>query len=609
MKQYFRTVLAFIAAVIVGFVPLVSNASGSIPRPEYPRPQFQRDDWMNLNGEWSYAFDFGKSGMDRRLFESKGFDSKITVPFCPESKLSGVGYVDFIPSMWYHRKIQIPQEWAGRDVMLNFGGVDYFSAVYIDGSLVGRHWGGSSSFSFDITPFVGDGKPHDLVVRVEDDNRNGTQTRGKQSTFFYSRGCDYTRTTGIWQTVWMEPVGRSGLASAYIIPDLDRSRFVVEPSLRNLAEGVKVEAVIRDGSKVVARSVQKASPHLHMELPVKNVKTWSPESPFLYDVELTVTDGAGKIIDKVKSYAGMRKIHQEGNRIFLNNKPYFLRLVLDQGFYPDGIWTAPSDDDLRRDIELSMAAGFNGARLHQKVFEERFHYWADRLGYLTWGESASWGANTNNIEAARNFLSEWENIVMRDRNHPSIIAWTPFNETWERPSDSERAMQHDRLLTDVYNLTRRLDYRPVNETSGNYHVITDLWTVHNYEQDPEKLAEYFRIKDDGRYPQLDPNREVSYGGQPFLIDEYGGIKWIHGSQYASNSWGYGNAPRSLDELYDRLERLTDVILDVPYMSGYCYTQLTDVEQEQNGIYNYDRSTKFDMQRINRIFSKVPERFK
>ncbi|MDE6094884.1 MAG: beta-glucuronidase [Muribaculaceae bacterium] len=600
-------VLAFFAS-FPGYAASNADTDG-IPRPEYPRPQFERKDWKNLNGEWTYTFDFGKSGMDRRLYESKGFQDKITVPYCPESKLSGVGYVDFIPAMWYHREISIPEDWKGRNIVLNFGGVDYFSAVYIDGNLVGRHWGGSSSFSHDITKYVGDGKPHDLVVRVEDDNRRGVQPKGKQSSLYHSHGCDYTRTTGIWQTVWMEPVDSHSLASAYVVPDLDKKRFIVQPEFRNLDKGVKIEAIVRDGSKIVAKTVETATPHARIELPLKNVKTWSPESPFLYDIEFNVYDKNGKVVDNVKSYAGMRKVHMEGNRLYLNNEPYFLRLVLDQGFYPDGIWTAPDDADLKKDIEMSMAAGFNGARLHQKVFEERFHYWADKLGYLTWGETASWGADANKIEAARNFLPEWESIVVRDRNHPSIIAWTPFNETWERPGDSEQAMQHDRLLHDVYNLTHHLDYRPVNETSGNYHVITDLWTVHNYEQNPEKLAEYFVIKEDGRYPQLDPSREVAYGGQPFLIDEYGGIKWVDGAQFADNSWGYGDSPRTLEEFYDRLEKLTDVILAVPYMSGYCYTQLTDVEQEQNGIYNYNRTTKFDMDRIKKIFSKKPQGFK
>ncbi len=584
------------------------TAFAAVPRPEYPRPQFERADWQNLNGDWSYTFDFGKSGMDRKLYESRGFDGKITVPFCPESELSGVKYTDFIPAMWYHRTIQMPAEWAGKRTMLNFHGVDYFSAIYIDGKLVGRHWGSSSPFAFDITDFISDGKPHDLVVRVEDDVRSGVQPKGKQSGLYYSHGCDYTRTTGIWQTVWMEPVDAAGLKNVYIVPDLDNSRFVVKPTYKSL-NGQTIEVVVKDGDKVVSRAVKAATPGQDIAMDIKKAKTWSPESPFLYDIDLIVKDKNGNIIDQVSTYAGMRKVHVEGDRLYLNNQPYFLRLVLDQGFYPTGIWTAPTDADLKKDIELSMAAGFNGARLHQKVFDERFHYWADKLGYLTWAESPSWGGNITRIETARNFLPEWEALIVRDRNHPSIIAWTPFNETWERPVDSEAAMQHDRLIHDVYDLTHNLDYRPVNDASGNYHVITDLWTVHSYEQDPAKFVGYFRLNDDGTYVCNDPRREVKSSGQPFFIDEYGGIKWIHGQQFAQDSWGYGEGPRTLDEFYTRLEGLTDVILAVPYMSGYCYTQLTDVEQEQNGVYNYDRTPKFDMQRIHAIFSKNPEAYK
>ena len=596
-----------LSRLFLSFLLAVCALTGwAIPRPEYPRPQFQRADWQNLTGEWTYEFDFGKSGMNRKLYEGKGFADKITVPFCPESELSGVAHKDFIPAMWYHRKVSIPESWQGKRTMLNFGGVDYFTAVYVDGKLVGRHWGGSSPFSVDITDFVADGKEHDLVVRVEDDQRSGTQPLGKQCNNFYSSGCHYTRTTGIWQTVWMEPVDNNGLKSVYIIPDLDNSRFIVEPAFRNLSDGQQIEVKIKDGGKVVASAKEAASPVSSIPLKIKNVKTWSPESPFLYDVELNVYDKSGKLIDKVDSYAGMRKIHVEGNRYFLNNEPYYLRLVLDQGFYPDGIWTAPSDEALRRDIELSMAAGFNGARLHQKVFEERFHYWADKLGYLTWGEFPSWGGNMNNPLTARNVIPEWESLVVRDRNHPSIISWTPFNETWERPGNDEAALQHDRFVTDVYNATKNLDYRPVNDCSGNYHVITDLWTVHSYEQDPVKLAEWFVVKD-GKYPCQDPNRDVPYGGQPVFIDEFGGIKWVVGKQFADNSWGYGEGPRSEEEFYNRLEGQVDAINAVPYMAGYCYTQLTDVEQEQNGIYNYDRTSKFDMDRIHRIFSKTPNR--
>lgn len=597
---------SFLCAALVAASSLTAWAA--VPRPEYPRPQFERSEWQNLNGDWTYAFDFGKSGMDRKLYESKGFDGKITVPFCPESELSGVKYTDFIPAMWYHRTIEMPAAWKGKRTMLNFQGVDYFSAIYIDGQLVGRHWGSSSPFGFDITDFISDGKPHDLVVRVEDDVRSGVQPKGKQSALYYSHGCDYTRTTGIWQTVWMEPVDAAGLKNVYIVPDLDNSRFVVKPTYKSL-NGQTIEVTVKDGGKVVSRAVKAAVPGQDIAMDIKKAKTWSPENPFLYDIDLVVKDKNGNVVDEVKTYAGMRKVHVEGDRLYLNNQPYFLRLVLDQGFYPTGIWTAPTDADLKKDIELSMEAGFNGARLHQKVFDERFHYWADKLGYLTWAESPSWGGNITRIETARNFLPEWEALVIRDRNHPSIIAWTPFNETWERPVDSEAAMQHDRLIHDVYDLTHNLDYRPVNDASGNYHVITDLWTVHSYEQDPAKFVGYFKLNDDGTYVCNDPRREVKSSGQPFFIDEYGGIKWIDGQQFAQDSWGYGEGPRTLEEFYTRLEGLTDVILAVPYMSGYCYTQLTDVEQEQNGVYNYDRTPKFDMKRINAIFSKNPEGYK
>ncbi len=579
-------------------------ASPALPRPEYPRPQFERRDWINLNGEWSYTFDLAKSGMDRKLYESQGFEQTIIVPFCPESELSGVKYTDFIPAMWYHRTIRIPENWQDKRVILHFGAVDYYAVAYIDGKVAGRHWGGSSSFEFDVTSLVGDGKEHHLVVRVEDELRDGTQARGKQSGNYYSQGCEYTRTTGIWQTVWMEAVDNYGLKGVRILPELDRKSFVIQPEFYALKEGMRLEVIVKDGASIVSRQIERAATPLTMVLPLKKVKAWSPESPFLYDIELNVLDQEGKTVDHVKSYAGMRKVHVEGNRLFLNNKPYYLRFVLDQGFYPKGIWTAPTDADLKRDIELSLAAGFNGARLHQKVFEERFHYWADKLGYLTWGESASWGANTNKVEAARNFLTEWEEIIVRDRNHPSIIAWTPFNETWDRPNDNEQACQHDRFISDVYRLSHQLDYRPVNDASGNYHVVTDLWSVHHYAQSGPEMVKRLEPKA-GILPQKDIHKEVLYSGQPYYVDEYGGIKWVQGKQFAKNTWGYGEGPKTLEEFYARLKEVTDVILSYEHIAGYCYTQLTDVEQEQNGIYNYDRTPKFDMEKIRAVFLQEP----
>ncbi|BDD12805.1 beta-glucuronidase (plasmid) [Fulvitalea axinellae] len=578
-----------------------------IPRPEYPRPQFERSDWVNLNGTWTYAFDFGKSGRDRGFQKSDGFDKKIRVPFCPESELSGVGHKDFIETMWYHKTVKIPANWDGRRILLNFGAVDYESEVFVDGKSVGTHWGGSSSFSHDITSFVKAGQEHDVVVYVRDENRSGNQPVGKQCTSFGSRGCFYTRTTGIWQTVWMEAVNTAGLRDCNITPDYDNNRFIFRPRFRSIQQGNKFRVSVFDGKRLVGKREIQASNTAYCDIRLRKAKSWSPESPFLYDIVLEVIDRKGNVLDKVNSYAGMRKIHIEGNRVFLNNKPYYQRLVLDQGFYPKGVWTAPSDDALKRDIELSMAAGFNGARLHQKVFEERFHYWADKLGYLTWGESANWGLSHNSTEAARNFLSEWEEIVVRDRNHPSIVTWTPFNETWV----SGESRQYNRFAIDVFDLTHNLDpTRPINDASGWRHVVTDIWTVHPYDQDPESLRKKLSVRADGGVYKHHGDKEPPYAGQPYIIDEYGGIKWVPKSKRkdsASNSWGYGNDPKTEEEFFTRLEGLTDVILSFDHIWGYCYTQLTDVEQEQNGVYNFDRTPKFEnMERIKKIFSKTPK---
>lgn len=596
----------------------------AILRAEYPRPQFERNAWINLNGEWTYSFDFSGSGLEREWFKSTGFDQKIIVPFCPESKLSGVEYKDFINHMWYHRTISIPQDWANKQVLLNFGAVYYKSEIYIDGVFAARHFGGTSSFQVDITPYVKAGQTHNLVVYVESDVRSTHQPSGKQNLQFASYGCNYTRTTGIWQTVWMEAVHPEGLQSVQMIPDIDQQQLIIRPRFYKELGG-KLEVTLKDNGKVVSKETVAANSLSTVILPVKKMKTWSPENPFLYDVELRVIDKAGNVVDEVKSYAGMRKVHIEGKKIYLNNQPYYQRLVLDQGFYPDGIWTAPSDEALKKDIQLSMEAGFNGARLHQKVFEERFYYWADKLGYLTWGEASSWGMDCNDIETARNFITEWTEIVERDRNHPSILIWTPTNEEFWPDR-----VQYPRLMQDLYKLTKAIDpTRPFHGTSGGSHIATDIWTVHNYEQDPAKLKDL--LYNDGKLMeapkweiQLMP-KNIGFNGlkytdqytfpqykhdMPYLIDEFGGIKWNPSQQMESaqnTSWGYGEPPHSLEEFYARLEGLVNTVLSLSdHVWGYCYTQLTDVEQEQNGIYYYDRSPKFDMKRIHAIFSKNPE---
>ena len=457
---------------------------------------------------------------------------------------------------------------------------------------------------------MGDGKEHSIVVHAESDLRSGTQPGGKQSTNYYSYGCSYTRTTGIWQTVWMEAVDDMALERVQVVTDIDNEQIVVIPTYYNVAGGNTLSVEVRDGGKVVAHAESAAVQGVPVVVALKKAKLWSPESPFLYDVVYEVKDAEGKTLDRVDAYVGMRKVHIDGNKIYLNNKPYYQRLVLDQGFYPDGIWTAPSDEALKHDIEMSKAAGFNGARLHQKVFEERFHYWADKLGYIVWGEMASWDKDFNSVAAARNFLSEWGNIVVRDRNHPALIVWTPFNEEFGVPSN-----EAGRFLTDVYNETRRLDpTRPVNTVSGGIYVISDFCTAHCYEQDGARLHSMLFDGEKFYQPQ-GPNggfdraiRKLYYDGSlPYLLDEFGGIKCAETQPEGGNSWGYGDAAPTREDFYKRLEALVKAIVEhSDKICGFCYTQLTDVEQEQNGVYYYDRGEKFDMGRVKAIFQMKAE---
>ncbi len=577
----------------------------TIPRKEHPKPQFEREQWLNLNGEWNFAFDFGLSGEEKGWYEEPDeLKQKITVPFCPESELSGIGYTDFIPAVWYHREFQIPDDWHDKHILLHFGAVDYECQVWVNGQFVGKHVGGSSSFYFDITDFLQKGS-NQLVVNACDDVRSGKQPAGKQSQKYHSHGCKYTRITGIWQTVWLEAVPEYHLETVHIVPDYDNDCFYITPTFTKEKRDMSFRAVLLEGEQEIVSEKITANNDCNMKLELENPHSWSMGDPFLYDFCLELFDG-DEVVDRVNSYAGLRKFHIEGNKFYLNNQPIFLRFVLDQGFYPDGIWTASTDQELKADIERSQAAGFNGARLHQKVFEERFHYWADHLGYLTWGEFYDWGMDFGQLDAIHNHQREWREVMMRDRNHPSIVAWTPFNETYGGARDHSEL--YTQAVKDVYSLTRDLDpTRPINDASGYVHVQTDIYTVHDYDQNPETFAE--------RYHKVDPEHpekayvnfsdlDVPYQGQPYVVDEYGGTYWTkaHEDQPERDNnreeWGYGKSAEEVEEI---IEKLTKPLLDNPRIAGYTYTQLTDVEQEVNGIYTYDRKLKFDIKHLREIF--------
>ncbi len=564
----------------------------AIPRPQYPRPQFVRGQWLNLNGWWKFAYDPGQSGEMRGLVGDASYPKRILVPFCPESRLSGIGNTDFMPCVWYQRSFTVAEDWAGQRVLLHFGAVDYEATVWVNGVKVGSHRGGYTPFSLDITGQL-QAAENVLTVRAGDDARNPLQPSGKQSPRYESYGCMYTRTTGIWQAVWMEPVPETRIKRLRLHGSPTRGSALVEADLAGRPQGLLLRAEAFLEGEPVGDVTVPATGHTRLEVSFSEVRLWSPESPALYDLRLTLQDWAGQTVDQVDSYCGLREIEAEGNRLLLNGELLFMRLVLDQGYYPDGIYTAPSDEALRADIERSLALGFNGARLHQKVFEPRFLYWADRLGYLVWGEYADWGLDTSRPEALAVFLPEWLEAVERDRNHPALIGWCPFNET--------PAQRDAELLRTVYRVTKAVDStRPVIDTSGYHHVETDVYDSHHYEQESEKFAAAFEGFRTGDAPfQNGPGKEADYAGQPYFVSEYGGIWWNPG-QTDERAWGYGDRPRTEEEFLTRYRALTETLLSHPKVCGFCYTQLYDVEQEVNGLYTYGREAKFPPQAIAEI---------
>jgi beta-galactosidase/beta-glucuronidase len=561
-----------------------------IPRPEHPNPQFERASWMNLNGEWGFEIDNGNSGQERQMQSAPALVSRITVPFCPESKLSGVEHQDFMSAVWYRREFEIPVEQAGKKVLLHFGAVDYEAFVYINGRLAGSHKGGYTSFSFDITQLLSKGK-NIVTVCAKDDTRSPLIPRGKQSEMYQSHGCDYTRTTGIWQTVWLEFLPANYIKDVKFYPDHLNGTLQIQAEVSGSGT-FRAAAFYEDKLMgVCEKNSNGGLVTVCIELAEKHL--WEVGCGRLYDLELSFEE------DEVSSYFGLRNVRLQDMMFLINEKSVFQRLVLDQGFYPDGIYTAPTEKDLIADIEISIAAGFNGARLHQKVFEPLFLYHCDRLGYVVWGEYPNWGVDYSRPEVLFSILPEWCEAVQRDFNHPSIVGWCPFNETW----DYDGRRQNDELLRVIYAATKKLDItRPCIDTSGNYHVVTDIYDIHDYDQNPLTFKEHYdTLKDGELYQQVNERGyRQEYEGEPVFISEYGGIKW---SVDNSGGWGYGNAPKTQQEFIERYKGLTDALLDNPSLFGFCYTQLYDIEQEQNGLYTYDRTAKFDMNIFKAINSR------
>lgn len=565
-----------------------------LPRKEYPRPQFVRKGWMNLNGEWQFEIDHGGSGRSRGMVEKEKYDSKIIVPFCPESKLSGVGYTDFMRAVWYKRTFTLPKDAKGKRVFANFGAVDYLAEVWVNGVSVGTHRGGYVGFRLEITHALKEGE-NTIVVCADDDLRSGHQPYGKQSPRYESFGCSYTRTTGIWQTVWLEWANETFLENVRLTPDAANASLLIEAEISGNTEGVTLWAQAAfDGEYECEIETAANGNNAQMLMLIENVHLWNVGEGNLYDLTLSLRKD-GKEIDRLDSYFGLRSISFDGMKCLINGKPVFQRLILDQGFYPDGIYTASCDEELKNDILRSMAMGFNGARLHQKVFEPRFLYWADKLGYICWGEMASWGADPKDGWILPAFLDEWIQIIKRDYSVPSIVGWCPWNETWGESGNG----QHAETMRMTYRITKALDRtRPCIDTSGGIHVETDIYDTHDYEQNPEIYKERYAPDAPIIYDQF-KGRQRYKEGLPVFVSEYGGIGWNPDGK----GWGYGTGPKTEEEFIARYKGLTDALLDNPNHMGFCYTQLTDVEQEINGLYYYDRRPKFDPEIIHAITSR------
>ncbi len=578
------------------FAAAISLALGAAPpRPEFPEPQFQRELWQNLNGSWEFDFDDANAGLNEDWASSaRKFSRNITVPFCFESKSSGIGDTTFHPWVWYRRSLTIPDAWKGRHILLHFGAVDYRAMVWVNGRLAGTHEGGNVPFVFDVTPLLKAGA-NVVTVRAEDPPTDRSIPRGKQYWEPKSRGIFYTRTSGIWQTVWMEPVSETHLERVRITPAQD-GMVRLEAFVAGSTEGVEFQAVARHGRDVVATtSARAAGSPTAAAFVVNEPRLWSPQSPSLYDVAFELRRGSA-VLDRVNSYFGFRTVTAEGGKVLLNGRPTYLKFVLDQGYWPESILTPPSDEAIQYDIRMTRQMGFNGARKHQKVEDPRFLYWADKMGFLVSGEMAN--AQVFHDDAVARFTREWMGAVARDYNHPSIIIWAPINESWGVPHLREPRQQA--YLKELYSLTHSLDAtRMVIDNEGWEHTdMTDLFAQHDYARTGDLLFE--KYKDLGKPGAAVPDVSrlmlipgYHYNGTPFYLSEFGGIAFIPaGHEVPDAAWGYSGVEKTADGALERLRGIYAAIAKLPF-AGICYTQITDVEQEVNGLMTYDRKPKFD----------------
>lgn len=566
----------------------------------YPRPQFKRDMWQSLDGQWDFAFDDEHCGIDKRWFERHDFGYEITVPFAFQSKASGIGNPTKHDDIWYHKRVSLAE--LPTDVIrLHIGASDYRTTVWVNGCHCGEHVGGHSPFFFDIERYLDDRRMADIVIHVEDYSNDTQIPRGKQTFSGRSEGIFYTNTTGIWQPVWVEGMARDHIENARFTPDTLTNSVLVETALA-LGAPAAMRVVIRRGEETVVDDTVRVVGESHRityDIPDFNDHHyghwWSPQEPNLYDISLELlVDGA--VVDRVDSYFGMRTVGVEAGKLCLNHMPFTTKAVLYQGYYPDSLMTARDDAQIRHDIELIKSMGFNTVRLHQKYENPRLLYWCDRLGLAVWGEAPN--AYTFGRKASESLVHEWMEILERDYNHPSILVWVPINESWGVTS-IKNSFEQQRFSVAMYSLTKALDpTRLAMSNDGWEHTVSDLCTVHDYDADTKRLVE--------RYSNLElvlpgpQNRLIyapgyGYGGEPMLLSEFGGVAFDSGC-HDGNGWGYSGAADAAEFERDILAFIR-AAQSAPLLQGYCYTQFNDVEQEVNGLVTMSREPKVDIARV------------
>ena len=583
------------------------------PRNEYPRPQFVRQLWENLNGAWEFEFDDENLGLENSWHDGRNFSHRIIVPFAYQTSLSGINDKSIHEVVWYARSFTVPTEWKDSDLLLNFGAVDYEAKVWVNGQEVGSHQGGHVPFQFDIAPFVHEGENR-LTVRVED-RQDLHQPRGKQSYTGLPHAIDYYCTTGIWQTVWLEPVPAIRIEELRITPQAESNRLTIDVFLHAPSAAWRIEADVLDDDKLVAHGEDQTDIATgRLDIPIPFAKLWSPESPNLYDLVIRLFENED-LLDEVKSYTGLRSIQLRNGRFMLNGQPTYLKFVLDQGYWPDSYLTAPSDEALQTDIGWTRMFGFNGVRKHQKIEDPRWLYWCDRLGLLVWEEMPN--AREWSLRAEEMLSAEWQRAVRRDYNHPCIIAWVPVNESMGFPGLGQRHAGQYAYIERMVRITRRLDStRPVIDNDGWEHTdITDVCAIHDYTPTAKRLKVRYRETIGGGSLPVKvwiSDRPLfvhgsQYRGQPIVLSEVGGFLTIPPSipeQQRDMLYQFYDSFESPDELVQKYRDLMKGIAALPFLAGFCYTQLTDIEQEINGLLTYDRVPKVKPERIAEIQRKV-----